>query len=407
MHSYAALLGHNPTLSTAELTALLPDLQKEHLFQSQFFTFSTKTELDQAFLTRLGGTMLIAKHITGTAAVTLQDLPTLLATELGGIKGKVVFSLRFVGVPPREGHDLFRLCKKHLKEKGMSSRYVGSEREPAKPIQLHDEGLINTKHGCELTVLVDKHHLWIGRTVAAQDVKAYTERDIGKPVRDTTVGLLPPKLAQVLLNFGEFLLQQKGKKLPKSLTVFDPFCGTGVIPLECLFRGDHVLASDVSLKAVNGCDKNLAWGRKTYKVLKKDVESRVWKQDATKPFVLEKDVPDIIVTEGSLGPALNERAVIKDIDSFVRNAEQLTADFLRNCKACLPTTPIVMTVPVWYAQKRMIPLKKLTATIHESGYRSVLPPHINGWLPDRLSLLYRRNDQYVGREILLLEPIQR
>ena len=407
MHSYAALLGHNPTLSLAELTAVFPDFEKEHLFGSQFLTFSTKIDITQEILTRLGGTILIAKRITADA-MNLSDIPALLATELTGVKGKAAFSLRFSGIPPREGHNLFRSCKKGLKERGTSSRYIGNEKEPAKPIQLHDEGLLDPKEGCELTILRDKNHFWIGRTVGAQDVKAYTERDMGKPVRDTTVGLLPPKLAQVLLNFGESLVPSSAdSKKRKQLTVLDPFCGTGVIPMEVLMRGDNILASDVSQKAVTGTEKNIEWTRKTYKILKKDFGSTVWKQDALKPFDLAKNPPDIIVTEGTLGPALKDRPTVKDIEKFMRDADDLTARFLKNCAACFPGTPIVMTLPVWYAMKKMTALKKVTQSIVDAGYRTILPPHIDGWLPDRLSILYRRADQFVGREILLLKPVKK
>ncbi len=408
MHHYAALLGNNSMISTAELSALLPDLIKKTVFGNQYLTFETKEELTQDFLNRLGGTILIAKNITGNSVVTLKDIPTLLATELATVKGKAVFSLRLVGIAPHLGKDLFRDCKKGLKQKGVPSRYVGSEREPAKAIQLHDENLLDPKKGCELTILHDNKQLWIGRTVAAQNVKAYTLRDIGKPVRDTTVGLLPPKLAQILLNFGEYLAASTtaGQKTRSgsTLTIFDPFCGTGVIPVECLLRGNTVLASDVSLKAVNGCEKNLEWTRKTYKIAKKDLASTVWKQDATKPFDLAKNIPDIIVTEGSLGPSLSDRPTVKEIEKLMRNADDLTESFLKNCKACLPDTPIVMTLPVWYAMKKMMPLAKIAATIDKIGYRSVMPPHVDGWLPDRLSLLYRRSDQFVGREIVLLMP---
>ncbi len=404
MHTYAALLGNNPTISTAELSALLPDLEKKALLSNQFLTFETNEELTQDFLNRLGGTILIAKRITGNSVVTLNDVPALLAAELASVKGKATFSLRLVGIPPREGKELFRACKNGLKKKGVPSRYVGNEREAAKPIVLHDEGLLDPKKGCELTIIREKHDLWIGRTVAAQNVKAYTLRDIGKPVRDTTVGLLPPKLAQILLNFGQYLVTQSSKLKAQSSTVFDPFCGTGVIPIECLIRGNTVLASDVSLKAVNGCEKNIEWTRKTYKILKKDTASTVWKQDAMKPFDLSKTIPDVIVTEGSLGPSLSDRPTVKDIEKYMRDSDDLAAGFLQNCRASLPGTPIVMTIPVWYAQKKMMPLKKIATTITECGYRTVMPPHVSGWLPDRLSLLYRRNDQFVGREIVLLMP---
>lgn len=419
MHTYAALLGNNPTISIAELSALLPDFDNLHLINNQYCIFETKEELTQDTLNRLGGTILLAKQITGNAVLNLSDIPAILATELSTVKGKATFSLRLVGIPPREGKDLFRACKKGLKKKGVPSRYTGNEREPAKPIVLHDDGLLDPKKGCELMVLRDKHLLWIGRTVAAQNVKAYTLRDIGKPVRDTTVGLLPPKLAQILLNFGGYLVTSTtaGRKTRSgsSMTIFDPFCGTGVIPIEVLLRRNTILASDVSLKAVNGCEKNIEWTRRTYKILKKDAESVVWKQDATKPFTLSDPAsagkskglhlfPDVIVTEGSLGPALSDRPTIKDIEKFMRDSDDLAAAFLKNCKASLPNVPIVMTLPVWYAMKKMMPLKKIAETINTCGYKTVMPPHVSGWLPDRLSLLYRRNDQFVGREIVLLMP---
>ncbi|MFA5800115.1 MAG: RsmD family RNA methyltransferase [Candidatus Peribacteraceae bacterium] len=402
MHSYAALLGHQPALSRAEFSSLLPDLIPGRFF-GDFFTFQTTVPLDQEFLSRLGGTILLARKITGDSVVSLQDLPSLLLTELKGTGKKPVFSLRLFGLPPRHLTDLLRHCKTSLKKQGMPSRYVGSERLPPKAIQLHDEGLLDPKLGCELTVLCDRDDLWIGRTIAAQDVKDYTQRDIGKPVRDTTVGLLPPKLAQILLNFGEYLVREKTGKYTPPITVFDPFCGTGVIPLEALIRGHTVLASDLNRKAVTGTTKNIEWARKTYKILKKDSLSTVWKQDALKPFFL-KSPPNVIVTEGSLGPALTKRPTIKDVEKMVRAAEELTAAFLLNCRTTLPGVPVAMTLPVWYAQKKFLFLTKIWGLFEDLGFRPVLPPHVSPTVEGHFSLLYRRPDQFVGREIVLLKP---
>ncbi len=403
MHSYAAQLGNNPSLSVAELAAVLPDFTKEHLFPGQVVTFQTATDLDQAFLNRIGGTIVMAKGILGDFAVGLGDLPALLAAELKTVKGKATFSLRCFGISPNRIHDLYKTCKKVLKHKGVASRYIGSEREAAKPIQLHDEGALDPKKGCELVILQDKDRLWIGRTVAAQNVKAYTLRDMEKPVRNTKVGLLPPKLAQILLNFGFFLTRNERTSERATITVFDPFCGTGVIPMEVMIAGWNVLASDSSQKAVNGCEKNIEWVRKIFKIAKKDILADVWKQDARKPFDL-KEKPDVIVTEGTLGPPLKDRATVKDAESYCKDAEELTAAFLKNCAATLPGVPVVMTLPVWYAQKKMIHLTKVWQVAEDLGFRPSLPPHADPSLPERFSIMYRRNDQFVGREIILLKP---
>ncbi len=398
MHSYAAQLGNNPALSIAELAAILPDFEKEHDFMGQVLTFTTATEIDQAFLNRLGGTMLIAKSIIGDFAIGLDDLPSLLAAELKNVKGKATFSLRCMGISPNRIRELYTTSKKGLKQKGVSSRYIGSEREHAKPIQLHDEGILDPNKGCELMILQDKDRVWIGRTVAAQNVKSYTLRDIEKPVRDTKVGLLPPKLAQILLNFGQSLIGPN-----RVTTILDPFCGTGVIPMEAMIMGWDVLASDNAQKAVSGCEKNIEWLRKTFKIPKKDIDSTIWKQDATKPFELKKK-PDVIVTEGTLGPALTSRPTVKDAEAYCKKSEELTAAFLKNCAESLPGVPVVMTLPVWYAQKKMIHLEKIWRVAEELGFRPWLPPYTEPSLPGRFSMIYRRNDQFVGREIVLLKP---
>lgn len=398
MHSYAAFLGINPQLSIAELAASLPDFEKGHVFPGTIQIFQTSAELDQKFLDRLGGTILIAKKITGDSAFTIDDVPTLLATELKGAKGKVAFSLRFIGVPPKRTREFYRMCKDGLKNQGISSRYIGNERDPAKPIQLHDEGILNPKEGAEIVVLQEKEHLWIGRTVGAQNVKAYTHRDMEKPVRDTKVGLLPPKLAQILLNLGLSLVKDQ----PKELTIFDPFCGTGVIPIEAMIRGFHVLASDKAEKAVTGCEKNIEWTRKKYGVGKKELNTTVWKQDATKPFELAAIMPHVIVTEGTLGPPLVRRPMVKEAEGYCREVEDIATRFVQNCAATLKGVPIVMILPVWYAQKKIVQMNKIWGAIEKAGYRPVLPPHINPTM-GRFSLLYRRSDQFVGREIIMLK----
>lgn len=404
MHSYIAFIGNHPTLSIAELSALLPDFTPNGVLGTGIIRFETASELDQAFLQKLGGTILLARRIVSDD-VSLTNIPEILTTELEKVKGKAVFALRFINVAPGSAKGLYMACKKHLRAHSISSRFVGNERAPAKAIQLHDEGLLDPKEGCELLIVQEKNGLWVGRTIAAHDVKAYTLRDIEKPVRDTTVGLLPPKLAQLLLNFGEYLLQKPSNLKPQTskLTILDPFCGTGVIPIEAMLRAHHVLASDLSEKAVTGCTKNVDWVRKTFKILKKDVDAEIWKQDATKPFAL-KDLPDVIVTEGSLGPALKNRATVKDAESYAKNADILAMKFLKNCSETLKGVPIVMTLPIWYAQKRLIPLEKIWQTIAELGYSPVIPPHVSPTVEGRFSLVYRRPDQFVGREIILLRP---
>jgi hypothetical protein len=411
MFSYAAVIGHQPHVSVAELAASAADFDLQETIGKNIILFTSSADLDDDLLARLGGTILLAKRISDDA-LTSEDIPTIMVNEVEKVRGKIVFGLRAVGLSSATVHTLYRRTKKLIKEMGRNCRYVGTDRKPAPPVLLRDAGLIDGKHGCELTLIManDGNDLWVGRTVGAQDVNAYTKRDMDKPVRDTTIGLLPPKLAQTLLNLSAWMAEQpvkvektRGRK-PKNKTLFtvlDPFCGTGVIPMECLLHEWGVLASDVSQKAVNGCTKNLDWLRKEEGILKKDLPSTVWKQDAQKPFTL-KELPNVVVTETTLGPALTKRPAVREAQKLRNDNEKIQAAFLKNAAATLPGVPIVCTWPAWFHAKESVKLEKIWKVIESLGYEAVLPTGIEPADPERLTILYRRPGQFVGREIVML-----
>ena len=413
MSSYCAYLGHQPHISLAELSAVLPECTPERKVGNAT-VFATYEELDGPALRKLGGTWLIAKQIGRSPQATLDAVPKMLADQCKGIRGKVTFSIRAENITPHELAGLYRSCKETLKKSGRPVRYVGNERKPAATALLRDEGLVDPegdagKHGCEIVILRDEEFLWVGRTVAAQDPDAYAKRDMEKPVRDTRAGMLPPKLAQVMLNFGKWLVRGARKDAVEPLIVLDPFCGTGVIPLESLHRRWHVLASDASTKAVQGCEKNIEWLRKEEKIGKTVALSAVSKHDATEPFdfsaVKERELrrgPDVVVTETHLGPALNDRPTVKDVQKWKAESEELESAFLENAKATLPGVPLALMLPVWYLRTGPVFLERVWATIEKLGFVPVLPPGAKASIHGRTSLLYRRPDQVVGREIVLL-----
>ncbi len=401
---YAAFLGNHPSLSIAELAASVPDFAVVRMIGTSIALFKTSKELTNKDLTAWGGIFLMAREIP-TSSPSLDAVPNLLVEQVRNVKGKVTFSVRTFGIDRAVVHRLYRDCKHRLKDNGMPSRYIGNERQPPVSAQLRDTGIVDGKHGCEMVILADdeEEFLWIGKTVAAQDPDSYTKRDMHKPVRDTRAGLLPPKLAQILLNLGRWIAHEMNPKLGKTLTVFDPFCGTGVIPMETLLRGWHVLASDMSLKAVNGCEKNLEWLRKEFDILKRDTTSDVWKQDATKPFEL-KDKPDVIVTETMLGPALSDRPTGKDAAKNRSECDALEIAFLKNAAATLPGVPVVAMFPVWYVKAGPVRLERVWKELDAIGYRAILPNGAQSDALDRPSITYRRADQFVGREIVILKP---
>ncbi len=406
MPSYAAFLGHQPHISIAELSASIPDFDLERVLGGEILLFRSDLNLDVGYLQTLGGTVAIARQVD-KKDLTLEDIPQVLRNETAGVQGKVTFSLRGYGFSPRDIRNLYRACKTELRSHGRPARYVGTESVPAISVVLHDEGLLDGSHGCEIVLIKEGDATWVGRTVAAQDINAYAKRDMDKPVRDTHVGLLPPKLAQILLNFGAWLVHGTvGGNAEKQITVFDPFCGTGVIPIETLLRGWNVLASDDSLKAVNACERNLEWLRKEHGIPKKEATSKVWKQDARKAFDL-KAKPDVIVTETTLGPPLEKKAPLKEASRLKSMMEDLQENFLRNVAATLPGVPVVATWPVWYTSKGQTRLEKVWDKLHDIGFRIAIPSAVDLEVTGRPTLVYRRPGQFVGREIVMLQSTRK
>ncbi len=405
MPSYAAFLGHQPRISIAELAATIPDFSFQRIIGKNVALFTSAKDLTQKDLQQWGGIYLLARQVS-TNATSIEEVPKLLVSELSGIRGKVTFAIRALGAPKPKVRDLYRKSKDLLKKQGKASRYVGNERIPAASALLRDAGLVDGSHGAEMVILQeqsdDDTFLWIGRTVAAQDPDAYTKRDMQKPVRDTRAGLLPPKLAQVMLNFGVWLAKDK------DAVVYDPFCGTGVIPMESVLRGFKTFASDVALKAVNGCEKNIEWLRKQEDIKKREVPSDIWKQDAVKPFDF-KEHPDlkevsVIVTESHLGPALTGRPNAKEAAKLRTENEAMQIAFLKNVAATLPGVPVVITWPVWYLKTGPLFLEKAWKALPDLGFNPMLPPYVEPDIADHFSLLYRRPEQLVGREIVMLKP---
>lgn len=397
---------------------ILPDIVVKKQWDARVVTFETSEELTNSWLAFLGGTVLVAKELHSSEGskenVHLNEaIPKLLQKEMKDAKRKALFSFRCFGVERSEIRVLYRTCKQYLKNHGIASRYIGNERHPAKPGTLLIRGIPGPGNS-EIVILREQKnkHVWVGKTCAVQDIESYTARDMGKPFRDTRTGLMPPKLAQVLLNLSLSMLPSRNdaNKEQRSLAaiwekaaVWDPFCGSGVIVLEALLRRAHVLGSDRTQRAVDGCGENVKWLRLREKT-PKAITSSIWKQNAVKPCELPKQ-PTVIVTETSLGPALERAPTKKDIAAFMRETEQLEEAFFRNMSVLVPNAPIVCTFPVFIArdgEKSFLP--NILRKIEKLGYRQTCVRTKFVKPTDRLSFLYLRPDQHVGREILCFLP---
>ena len=147
--------------------------------------------------------------------------------------------------------------KKYFATEKISSRFVISKEKTLSSVVVTQNKLLT--RGIEVVLAADGDNILIGETLAVQPFKDLSLRDYGRPVRDDLSGMLPPKLAQIMINLAQVD--------PEKAVIIDPFCGTGTILSEAVVLGyKNLFGSDISLKAVEDTRKNISWLKELYKI---------------------------------------------------------------------------------------------------------------------------------------------
>jgi tRNA (guanine10-N2)-dimethyltransferase len=379
--SHLAILGRQPEISYAELLSLYPGnvtRLNEHCAQ---------IDDDAVSLDRLGGSIKLGTHLGVLPAVPAQDIAKhLCASDLAEAiatsgEGKLSFGISLYGFTLSKGqHESLGLeLKKCFKQLGRSARYVASKGQLTAAQITHNKLL---DKGADIWIVKTTSGYVLASTVAVQDIAAYGERDHGRPARSAKVGMLPPKLAQMMINLAA---AKPGAR------VLDPFCGTGVVLQEAALLGFEAYGSDIEDTLIDMSKTNGQWLHATHQTPQWSLEVG----DATSH--LWSGQIDAVVTEGYLGPALSKEPSQKELSRIKAEATQLTIDFLTNLAPQLKSgTPVCITLPCWKIGKKFSRVEILDQ-IDALGYT------LKEFLPVTYEhLLYVRADQIVGRQITVL-----
>ena len=224
-------------------------------------------------------------------------------------------------------------------------------------------------------------------TTNEQVIEAYTARDQVRPARDAKVGMLPPKLAQIIINLA------CGQKNPKIL--LDPFCGTGVVLQEALLMGIEVYGTDLEPRMIDYSEKNLSWLTRTH--LPAQTSRRLEIADATNYKWVENTF-ETVACETYLGQPLTKLPVGEHLSKIIYEANLVNHKFLQNISAQLKKgTRLCIAVPVWRGKHEFLHLPMLDH-LTDMGYTRI---RFNNAKDD--DLIYHRDGQVVGRELLVLE----
>ncbi len=403
--------GTHPALSLAELAAVL-GMDNDYSHGSQHvFLIGTKRSGEE-LQARLGGMVKIGRIVGELPRYNAQgaiEMMIGLAKESAEkSEGKITFGISVYELGNKSmaaqiARDRQRIgleLKKRLKEGSRSVRFVDSKENDLSAVIVTENGLIES--GGEYCLIAAMDRVYLGVTEAVQDYKEWSRRDYGRPASDPTSGMLPPKLARIMVNLSSFSTAPNPalKRRGGSLSLLDPFCGSGTVLMEAGLLGfDRLIGNDIEAKAVAHTKKNMAW---------LGLEAEIVQGDASDLAARINGPVNAVVSEPFLGPPRKKKPSVNEVGLLLGKLVPLyTRAFTSAYKLLLPGGRCVVALPVFEAvdQRMFVPIKLI---LKEIGYTTVhpLPESAPISFKERTpngGLLYRRPDQFVAREIVILE----
>lgn len=381
-----AIFGRLPDLSIAELEGLYGAAHIRLLAGGALLDLDTN-EVD---FKRLGGTMKLAKVLTPLPTTRWDELEKFLIENIpkhldslpeGSFTLGV--SLYNFNVPVGSMNRSLMIIKKVIKKTGRRVRIVPNKTADLNSAQvLHNK--LTTRGAWELLLVRDGDRTIVAQTIFVQDIDAYAARDQARPKRDARVGMLPPKLAQAMINT---ISPDSGS------VVLDPFCGTGVVLQEALLMGYPVIGTDKDERMVQFSKENIDWIRQKYPQF--DSPADIASGDAT-----NHQWPDVdaVVSETYLGRPFSVfpspdvlRQVTSDVNIILKKFLSNLAPQLRN------GTKLCLAVPAWQKPGGGYLFLPVIDHLTDIGYNYLDLAHVD---PGRL--IYYREGQTVARQLLIL-----
>ena len=389
---YVAIAGRQPLISLAEIQALYDKAARLVGKKLVFFEVEDTGSVEVVpNINRLGGSLKLGRFFD----TDFGKLAKFLAAAHP--EGKITLGISDFSKQKKSGlaKQKSMELKRNLARMGRSVRVITSNEPEISSATAHHNQL-GEKAGCFEIFLIDRE---IYLSLGTQNITAYTERDQARPARDAKVGMLPPKLAQILINLCG--------KLPEGARVLDPFCGTGVVLQEAAIMGYVPYGTDLNGRMVEYSKKNLSWlfnerNQKRFKLLssliqKKDqILNAISVGDATS-FTWEGEI-DAVAFEGYLGAPMSKPPVDIKFKTEKAKCREIAMGFLKNITPQIKSgTPVVMALPAWLIENGKYVGLNILDEIQEMGYNFEKFQDLS-----QSDLLYYREGQIVAREIIVI-----
>ena len=390
----AFILGRQPEIGLAELQAVYK--KEPQLIASNVALLDISSQTALVSSKRLGAIVKIIQVVDKKFTVSKSNLTTLCQQLFTDVDGKITLGVSYYDprASKRSAISLGQELQSILKGLGHSTRLLPTNNAVLGAATILHNGLSgqNPKK-VELNFIKTSNQasLCVGRTIYIQDIDAYTFRDRRRPRRDARNGMLPPKLAQTMINLA--VHASKSGQI-QGANLLDPFCGTGVVLQEAALMGMDVFGTDLNPDMVNNTKININW---LNRMLHLDATPNLAIGDATTFDWKSWASPDkinLVATETYLGRAYAAPPAADELKYNITACNIIIDKFLANISKQLPSgCGLCIGVPVWFVRDH---IHHLPCTNRLDSYRFINQT-------DGANLIYHRPDQIVGRELLVLQ----
>lgn len=356
-YTYLFVLGRTPDLAYAELRSFFPNAKR---ISPDVVQVAFEQELSpSAFIKQIGGTVKIAKLEGTMADLRAQELIAFFPAQ----KGELHFGVSMYADTLRSA--LLAQMKALLDKQGIKARYATAR---------HGDTLssvtVDKKHIVELIVVKTDGGYVVGRTEAVQPYEEWGKRDYGRPYADAKGGMLPPKVARMLVNIAlpsDFRFSTFDYRV-----LLDPFCGMGTVLSEAYLAGWHVMGSDSSQEAVQKAKANLDW----LAGLRPQGAGKVGNIFVCDAVHVSDVLPPASVTSIATEPYMGSTNIVNkpssdasDVKNTIKGLEKLYIGCLRDwSKILVSGGKVVIALPEYAFGGRVYFVKKVIDMCENLGY---------------------------------------
>src|SRR3989338_3327128 len=337
--SYIFILGQNPTLSLAETHAKFPQADLTDASRlAALFNFNSIEPLTPESVNYFGGTVKITELIEFIDIKKDNKLFPKLSDYINKITSLKKFGLSLYGFSKFDLKQLgIKLKNKHKNR----PRFVFNRLSVMSSESVHKNKLLSPD-SCEIIICQLKNQLVLANTISCQNPRLYAKRDDCRPKRDYKLGMIPPRLAQILLNLAT---------IKPGDAVLDPFCGLGTILQEGALMGFKMLGLDNNQPTLIKTKQNLNYLKDLLikNLLPFPIPPSWPKIDLADAKALSglKTKFNAVVSEGYLGPNKPKEVQLGPIFENLKKTYWLA---LNNFKDILPIgARVVMTWPAIFS----------------------------------------------------------